>query len=388
MDMVKVVANTISKEEIDAVAKVVEENKNDRDYLLDIIEQETANYDNSNAPLEEGTAEYVNDGVLMEVNDDKEFEFDHFDNIDSTIDKIIDDNIADNLAKNYNLSDQDVVKFASVITRLRAKEKFNVYAELPDELKTYIDNIVMEQKDLSMTNQVKARQAVAKMVLEELIADAELDSISIDLEKAMQELMPGPVELYSEFNKEYIENDLLGVAEKLKEEHPKKAQNLLDMRRGYIDAYTYDPLYKILENGKIVKNIRRADVLWSRTDAEYIRLAGVCKFKLHALDTIRKALIKLGFTDIQAKRIITLFVYTYTNGVVDFNSEDEYNDIYRNALANYFEINIINLSITNGGNSEFSAQIMENLKALCNHIDGIIEQKEAELSNKKKKKKG
>lgn len=388
MDMIKIMENSITDEEVLKVATMVEDSKNETDSLLDIIEKEYENYDNSNDPLEEGTSQYVNDGILMgDPDEDKKFEFDHFNNIDTDIEEIINKNLPENLGKNYNLSDEDTIKFASVITRIRAKEKFNVYSELPDELKQHIDAIVMEQ-DLSMVDKIKAKNAVAKMVLEDLIADAELDSISIDLEKAMKELIPGPVELYSEFNKDYIENDLIDIAEKLKEEHPKKAENLLGMRKGYIDAYTYEPLYELLNNGKIVKNIRRAEVLWSRTDCEYLRLAGICKFKLHPLETLRKSLINLGFNDIQAKRIITLFVYTYTNGVIDYNSENEYNDIYRNSFANYFEINIINLSLTNGGTSEFSKEIIENLTQLCNKIDTIIEQKEAELSNKKKKKKG
>ena len=96
----------------------------------------------------------------------------------------------------------------------------------------------------------------------------------------------------------------------------------------------------------------------------------------------------LGFSDIQAKRITTLFVYTYTDKVENYHDENEYNDIYRNSFANYFEINIKNLTITEDLLTDFSKEIKNNLNKLCEHIDSVIDAKEAELSSKKKKKRG
>lgn len=242
------------------------------------------------------------------------------------------------------------------------------------------------EQNVPVSNRKEFYQFSAEMIIDELIHDAELDALSIDLEKAMKELIPSPTEMYSEFNRDYIENEFVKVAEKIKEENPKTAENLLAMRQGFIDAYTYSPMYEIFKNSKIQKNVRRADVLWSRTNIEYLRLAEVCKFHLYPLNDLYKDLMKLGFSDIQAKRISTLFVYTYTNGVEDYRDETVYNDIYRNSFANYFEVNIKNFTITEELLSDFSKEIMENLKNLSKHIDTVISEKEAELSNKKKKK--
>ena len=96
----------------------------------------------------------------------------------------------------------------------------------------------------------------------------------------------------------------------------------------------------------------------------------------------------LGYSETSAKRLITLFVYTYTNGIEDYSSEEEYNDIYRNAFANYFECNIKHLSISDNLLTDFSIKIKEDLEKLSNHIDTVITEKEAELFNKKKNKKG
>ena len=78
MDMIKIMENSITDEEVLKVATMVEDSKNETDSLLDIIEKEYENYDNSNDPLEEGTSQYVNDGILMgDPDEDKKFEFDY-----------------------------------------------------------------------------------------------------------------------------------------------------------------------------------------------------------------------------------------------------------------------------------------------------------------------
>lgn len=381
----------LSCEQIASVMDTLEESRNETDAIYEQIEAKNADIDNSNAPLEEGEAEYISDGVLMTANQTAELQFNHFNNIDTDLDTIINDNLKDNLATKYDMTDEEAIQFAALITDYRARstargiDVFNVYPRLPKNLKSYIDDMVNEQQ-VPLKDKPKVLEFTARMILDELISDSQLDSLAIDMEQAMKELIPAPLEIYSEFNKDYIENEFLKTADKIREENPKTADNLLAMRKGYMDAYTYEPMYEIFKKSKIQKNVRRSEVLWTRTDTEYLRIAGICKFRLQALSEIHKALIKLGFTDIQSKRILTLFVYTYTDGVKDYTSEDEYNDIYRNSFANYFQGNIINLVMAGHLLSDFSKQVKDNLMALCNHIDSTIEAKEEELSNKKKKK--
>lgn len=382
--------NTIlTEEQLGSVMETLEESKNETDELYAQIKAEHENNDNSNAPLEEGEGEYISNGVILpKENEDSDFlDFNHFENIDSALDDIVNDNLKDALSKNYNMSDEEVIKFANLIMRVRAKEKFNIFPELPKVLQSHIIDMANDEQ-VPVANRHKFYEFAAEMIIDELIHDAELDALSIDLEKAMRELVPAPMEMYSEFNKEYIENEFIKVAEEIREKNPKTADNLLAMRSGFIDAYTYSIMYDMLENSKIVKNVRRCEVLWNRTNTEYLRLAEACKFKLYALNDVYKSLTNIGFSDIQAKRVVTLFVYTYTNGVKDYKDENEYNDIYRNSFANYFEININNLAITPDLQTDFSKEIRKNLDRLVHDIDTVIEQKDEELSNKKKKKRG
>lgn len=380
--------NTIlTDNQLNEVIDVLGETKNETDTLLAAIEAQHANDDNSNAPLEEGEAVYVSPGTILaeEDNDDNFLDFNHFENIDTAIDDIVNDNLKTALSENYNLSDEEVLKFANLIMRVRADEKFNMFPDLPENLQKYIIDMADEQK-IPLTNRQKFYNFTAEMIINELIHDAELDALSIDLEKAMKELIPTPMEMYSEFNKDYIENEFLKVADEIKEKNPKTANNLLAMRSGFIDAYTYSKMYELLNNPKIIKNIRRAEVLWGRTNIEYLRLADVCKFKLYPLASIHDSIVKLGYSDIEAKMVLTLFVYTYTNGVEDYSNEDEYNDIYRNSFANYFEININNLAINPDLQTDFSKDIRYNFDELIDAINTIMRQKNEELSNKKKKK--
>lgn len=377
----------LTDEQIKELSSTIEESKNETDALYAEIDKTLMEFDNSDSPLEEGEAQYMENGIIMDNNNSEELDFEHFANIDNALEEIIADNLKEKVSEDYNLSDEEAVKFINVITRIRKKEKFKVYDELPDVLKEQIDKIVQTQ-EIPLNQRSNYLNTAAQFFVEELMTDVELDSLSIDLEKAMKELIPSPMEMYSEFNRDYIENEFIKVAEKIKDENPNTANNLLAMRKGYIDSYTFETMYELFKNPKIQKNVRRADVLWSRTNIEYLRLAHVCKFNLYSLQDLHKSLNILGYSDIEAKRIITLFVYTYTNEIEDYNDEKEYNDIYRNSFANYFEVNLRSLSINTDLLSDFSKQIKEDLRALSNHINNTIAEKEAELSNKKNKKKG
>lgn len=374
--------NILNNEQLNSIVETLEENKSDTDKLLEQIEKDHENDDNSNDPLIEGEGQYISDGVIIGVEND--IDFDHFENIDTDLDLLVEDNIKNTLTNKFELSDEDALKFVNVISRVKNNENFNVYNELPDTLKKYIDDSISNEGILPKDKSLYTN-SMAKMFIKELISDAEFDSISIDLEKAMKELIPAPIEMYSETNRDYIENKFLEVAENIKDKEPKKAENLLNMRKGFIDSYTLEPMYELFKDFKIMNKVRKSDNLWKRVNIEYEKVAGVCKFTLYPLESIRSALINIGLSKESASRLVSLFVYTYTNGIEDFKNQDEYNDIYRNALANYFEMNIRNLSISPGLASEFSKTIKENIFNLSNHIDSVIVEREKELSSNKKK---
>lgn len=373
----------LNNNQLQQVLDTLENNKNETDTLLEKIEKEHENDDNSNAPLEEGIGTYITEGTIIEDSIDDDISC--FDNLNSSLDEILEDNLKNTLNSNYNISNEEAITFANLIIKARNGENVDVYNNLPKELKSYINNIATEQK-IPDNNKKQFLHFAAKSIIDEMVKDAEISLLSFDLEKAMQEMLPTPTEMYSEANKEYIENEFPKVAEKIKEESPEKAQNLLDMRQGYIDAYTFDTMYQILNNSKVFKNVRRSNKLWSRINTYYLQVAGVCRFKLHPLSDLEIALSKLDFSEEQSKRIITLFVYAYLEGIEDIKDPNEYNNIYRNSFANYFESNIINLSINKNLISDFSKKIKENLISLSNHIDELIANKEGELSNKKYKK--
>lgn len=374
----------LTDDQLKEVTNTLAENRNDTDKLMEKIELEHANDDNSNAPLEEGVGEIIGDGIILESSE--EDNFDHLENIDKDLDKIIEDNINSSLSDKFELNDEDALKFASVISKIRNKEKFNVYNELPDKLKKYIDDTVSDQINNVPANKRAAYLTmVSKLLIEELISDSEFDTLSIDLEKAMKELLPTPIEMYSEVNREYIEDKFLEVAEKIKEEDPVKAQNLLNMRQGFINAYKFENMYNLLNTTNIINKIRKADKLWGRIESSYYRIASVCKFKLYPLLETKYDLMKIGLSEESATRLCALFVYTYIDGIEDFTDKDEYNDIARNSFANYFEMNVRNLTLIDNFVSDFSKSIKDNLFNLSSFIDQRVLERETELLNNKKK---
>ncbi len=373
----------LTENQLNEVTNFLEENRNDTDKLLEKIEKEHENDDNSNVPLEEGIGEFIGDGIILESEDDID-DFSHLDNIDADLEKLTEEKIKNDLNSKFNLSDEEALQFASIISRIRNNEEFNVYDELPEQLKEYINKSI-PKNDIPANQKHAYLNSVSTLMIQELISDSEFDALSIDLEKAMKELLPTPLEMYSETNKDYIENEFLTVAEKIKDTEPEKAKNLLEMRDGFINAYTFENMYNLLNTTNIINKVRKADKLWSRIENEYKRVAKVCKFKLYPLEETKNDLIKIGLTKNAAERLCALFVYTYTHGIENYSDETEYNSIKRNSFANYFELNMRNLTIMNNLVSDFSKTIKENLIKLSSCIEQRVSERETELLNNKKK---
>lgn len=378
--------NKLTNDQLDQIKEILSENKNETDLMLEQIEEAHKNDDNSNDQLEEGYGQYIGNGVILGDDiDELDEDFSHLENIDSNIDDIVKDNLQSNLHDTYNLSDEEALIFTNLLMRIRAGETVNnVYNKLPKSIQSYINKLADDEK-IPFDKRKQFLKVATQTIIEEMISDSEMSILSIDLEKALGELLPSTTELYSETNKEYIENEFPIVAEKIKETDPVKAKNLLDMRQGFIDAYTFEPMYKLLNNSKVIKNMRRYDKIWSRINRSYIEIAGVCKFNLYSLDSIEHSLNKF-FDSKLSKRIIVLFVSAYLDGIENTKNEEEYNDIYRNSFANYFQGNIKNLSFNDNLISDFSINIKNNLINLSEQINTIITEKENELSSKKHKK--
>lgn len=378
--------SNVTDSNIKEMVEVLSKNRDNEDIIkVDESQKYSDSIDNSNMKLEEGTAEYISDGVIMENEDNDDFN--HFENLESNIDDIIEDQVKTNLSNKYDLNDDDALNLLMIIKKVRNNEKIDVYNNLPESIKNHINKIAEEQ-NIPKANKNKFLHFMADSIISEFINDMEIDALSIDFEKALAELVPTPAEMYSETNRDYIENEFLKVAEKLQENNPNQAKNLLDMRQGYIDAYKFTPLYESLENSKILKNIRRCNKIWSRIDSDYLKVAGVCKFTLYPLSDIHTSLMKIGYTELESMRFITLFVYTYIKDITDYKDESQYNDIYRNSFGNYLENNIKNLAISPNLTSDFSKEIKQNLNNIINTINDKISEKELELSNKKHKKRG
>ena len=131
----------LTENQLNEVTNFLEENKNDTDKLLEKIEKEHENDDNSNVPLEEGIGEFIGDGIILESEDDID-DFSHLDNIDADLEKLTEEKIKNDLNSKFNLSDEEALQFASIISRIRNNEEFNVYDELPEQLKEYINKSI------------------------------------------------------------------------------------------------------------------------------------------------------------------------------------------------------------------------------------------------------
>lgn len=365
--------NTITETQLESVKEVLSNNRTDSTDNIDSTDVDTE--------LLEGEM-IVNENGLSSMIDPVDYS--ELDKLDEEADKLFEEAVNQRINSQFDLTDEEAIKFAEIINSIRNGKGYN-FNNLPKSVKDIITERLNEE-GIPLKDHYMYRNTIGKIFLEEMISNTEIETASIDLEEAMKELMPAPTELYSETNREYIEVKFVEVAEKIKEEDPVRAQRLLDMRKGFIDSYELTPMKELMKDSKIISNIRKCSKLWKRVDKEYKKVAGVCKFTLYPLNHLVECLQRFDVEKESAMRLIALFVYTYTKGIENYKDENEYNDIYRNAFANYFEMNIRNLSTSKNVVTDFSKLVKSNILDLSKELDEIINNRISELETERNKK--
>lgn len=294
----------------------------------------------------------------------------------------------------FGMSDEETVMFMSLISRYRKKEITNVFPELPQTLKNMIINLT-QQQGLPFTEYNK----IARMFIDEIIANAELDEVFVDFETSLNEALkiPSIADMYSEHTKMVMDEKIPEIIEKIKDTEPENAKLLEEVRERFYHAYNLDWIKQHYEENTRTRKLMRRDHEKVIRFCEEVNFKNQdSKFKMPDARSMGPALCSV-FLDIANTQVddridemkineedLNKFAVLVCRSCMNLNG----NDILDAAYMYYLMKNICMLNLTNENKTPFAAELINNI---CDIIE-FIREKEAEfnasgLSKQSKKRK-
>lgn len=401
-------AKTISDSDIEMVAAFAEKNApeevlNMRESIADTSDVESEGNDDGfseeikNISLDSSYEDLLAGGAgeLAETSADI---FEVANGISGPSDEDIENRAKENLSQLMNLSDSEMISFCAMMTKYRKDKNSvpNVYKEMPFSIQQMISKMTLEQ-GLSFTECNK----IAKLFMDEFIAQAELDETFVDVERSLDEAlkMPSIADMYSEHTQEVMNVRIPEIIERIKDTEPENAKLLEDIRAQFDKAYDLSELkVHFNEVARTRKLMRRDCDDPIKYCDEFNFINERSKFKMPDCRSIGPALCNvfidgnygdntrvkdMNITMTDLNKFVILFCRTSMN--MDGSK------LLDAAYMYYALRNITMLNLTNETKTPFAAELINNI---CDIIE-FIREKEAEFnasgmskkSNKRKQRK-
>ena len=288
------------------------------------------------------------------------------------------DSVIDAAKETYDLSDEEAIKIIDLVSNIRKDPKYPVYNNLPDNIKNIVNDIA--SKNGIPVNQ---RNALARMILMEMMNDSELESSFIDLEKAINEALniPSIMDLYTEHVKTVMEENIPKMVEEIKDTDPDKAKMLSDVKDRFILSYSFDfAKEEYMKNSRLRKAVRRYDVELKRNLDSFNFMNDKSNFKMNDVKELPSVLNKILIKDIDPNKEmptgtehgpafnkcletkvtdkdIAKFCVLITKSCENLNPRNILDAVY----MYYMMKNIIMLKYTNEAKTTFAAELINNI---------------------------
>ena len=306
----------------------------------------------------------------------------------------VDEKTKDMLSKELDLSDDDVFRLVETLSRMKSEKGFNVYAALPEKIRAMVRAMAS-----NMGLSPKEYNNISKAVMNELVADANIDSAFVDLENALNEALniPSIIDLYSDHMKTVMEVNLPQMIENIKDEEPEKAELLTMVSEAFKKGYTFETAKDMYDNTtSLRKAIRRSDKMLKRCLNEFNFKNEKSNFKFNDATEIPGVLHHILIEEPMAlleehkddkdnlpehvKKILDMqitsldidkFAILVTKSCEDLNPRD----IVDASYMYYLVKNIVVLKHTQEAKTEFAVELISNI---CDTI-AYLRNKEAEF---------
>ena len=268
----------LTDEELDKVTETLESQRPENDILKIKEEVET----NQDAELEsaEKTVEvdaeapdlmlatdddmYINGGVsLFDLDGDQIIKEAEESDYDITT---VDDKTKSALASEFDMNDDEILELFTTLSKMRRDNSYPVYSNLPKKIQKMVRDMATQ-----LGRGPKEYDMLSRAIMNELIADANIDSAFVDLEKALNEALniPSLVDLYSDHMKTVMEVNLPQMIENIKDEEPEKAELLRRVSESFKKSYTFSMAKEKYEQSnalrKAVRRVGRDEKLLKRS---------------------------------------------------------------------------------------------------------------------------
>ena len=268
---------------------------------------------------------------------------------------------------NLNISDESLQVLLQIANRRMKKEQFNVYRELPDDVKKNVDNMIKQfglASGNAITNQGRAlRNNIAESLIDEFIGNIQISRAQSDFNKELEnifkegskEISEEAIEYTEDRNKKYRE-----YAETMEDEE--KKQKLLSVLDVIDSAYNLDSLKEYAKTCKIkaydIEDPTRyfKSFLNKYKDSTY----NIYDIKL-TLPILERRLKPEGIDDAQVIALLVCFCkYTQNYSV---------SNVYEHPFMYYFIYNIILIDTnTSEKTKHVSDKFVENLIEVINNL--------------------
>lgn len=293
----------------------------------------------------------------------------HTEDLDSINDEKFKEAFLDTTAKIHQISDEGAVGLLDVMMAYKHDKSISVYGRLPEEIKTQVKQICLSS-GIPMANANK----VAKMMIEQLIAETAQDNTFIDFEKSLNEAMkiPSLVDMYEEHMGETMGEKIPAMAAAIEKEDPEKAQMLRDVATRYEWARDFTFARKMYDEVTLIRKAVRRDFEKSARFADELNFMNKnSKFRMPDATTLRPILMKVlandEDNDITVGEVDKFLVLIFKS--CDNLKKDELVDA---AYIYYLLKNISMLSYINENSTKaadtFSAELISNIKTLIYYI--------------------
>lgn len=256
------------------------------------------------------------------------------------------------------LNDEDAVSLLKIVTRVRNGEKFSIYNELPQSAKRMCFA-------LAGTTDRRTLNTVAKDLINNFINQIVHDQEYIDFQESLEKelKLPGMVDMFSEYETNIMETELLKKAEALEEKNPKAAQKLRNIADIHADAISLSTLKELATNGgKLTKRLDREVNRFNNHCRDFNYKYENSKFKINDISLIAKSLDRLipeTYTGNDIKKFIIFFCRVCINMSPD--------NVVEHAFMYYTIKTLLSLEYLQQDNKFY----IDTIKTVCEIIDLI-----------------
>lgn len=173
--------------------------------------------------------------------------------------EISEEQLSNELKSTYDLSDEEVIAMAQILSRLQKGENFSIYNAMPPKMQNLVGSAMASN---GIPSTMENRNIIAKSLIEDLLNDIKNDASFVEFNEALQEIakIPSLMDFHAENCLETMEKKVPEAAEKLKETNPDVAASLLAVTESWKDSYNFFAQYKLLDNSERTRNRVTKDI--------------------------------------------------------------------------------------------------------------------------------